>query len=595
MFVRQASAIKRLATRPYFRNISPCLKQSHVPSSLLSQTSISTTMVLPHQTPYAHDSEQFGNLIGRDLDYFSQAGFDMDRIQIKRNAPVALLYEDAIRNEGAIISSSGALINFSGKKTGRSPKDKRIVFEDTSKDDIWWGSVNIKMDEHTFEINRERAIDYLNTRDNVYVFDGYAGWDPKYRIKVRVICARAYHALFMNNMLIRPTEEQLAEFGEPDFIIYNAGQFPANRFTKGMSSTTSVEINFKRMEMVILGTEYAGEMKKGVFSVMHYLQPVKFGQLSLHSSANVGIENNDVTLFFGLSGTGKTTLSADPNRLLIGDDEHVWSDSGVFNIEGGCYAKCINLSAEKEPEIFNAIRFGSILENVVYNPLSRAPDYDDVSITENTRCAYPIEFIPNAKIPCVVDRQPSNIIMLTCDAFGVLPPVSKLTPEQASYHFLAGYTSKTPGTEDGVLEPIPTFSTCYSAPFIVLHPGRYAEMLAERMAKHKVDCWLINTGWTGGKYGTGKRCPLKYTRAIVDAVHNGSLAKAEFESFGTFNLSIPTHVEGVPKEVLNPHTAWPDKEAFQREVRKLAGMFAKAFALYEKDVEPKVRMAGPQV
>ncbi|KAF9036925.1 ATP-utilizing phosphoenolpyruvate carboxykinase [Hymenopellis radicata] len=550
----------------------------------------------PHHTPYvtphilhknyaqAHDSEQFGSLIGRDLDYFSQAGFDMDRIQIKRNAPVALLYEDAIRNEGAIISSSGALINFSGKKTGRSPKDKRIVFEDTSKDDIWWGSVNIKMDEHTFEINRERAIDYLNTRDNVYVFDGYAGWDPKYRIKVRVICARAYHALFMNNMLIRPTEEQLADFGEPDFIIYNAGQFPANRFTKGMSSTTSVEINFKRMEMVILGTEYAGEMKKGVFSVMHYLQPIKFGQLSLHSSANVGIKDNDVTLFFGLSGTGKTTLSADPNRLLIGDDEHVWSDTGVFNIEGGCYAKCINLSAEKEPEIFNAIRFGSILENVVYNPVSRVPDYDDISITENTRCAYPIEFIPNAKIPCVVDRQPSNIIMLTCDAFGVLPPVSKLTPEQASYHFLAGYTSKTPGTEDGVLEPIPTFSTCYSAPFIVLHPGRYAEMLAERMSKHNVDCYLINTGWTGGKFGSGKRCPLKYTRLIVDAVHNGSLAKAEFESFGTFGLSIPTAVEGL---------AWKDKEAFQREVTKLAGMFKKAFALYEKDVDEKVRLAGP--
>ncbi|EGN99577.1 hypothetical protein SERLA73DRAFT_179657 [Serpula lacrymans var. lacrymans S7.3] len=451
------------------------------------------------------------------------------------------------------------------------------------------------MDEHTFEINRERAIDYLNTRDNVYVFDGFAGWDPKYRIKVRVICARAYHALFMNNMLIRPTEEELANFGEPDFIIYNAGQFPANRFTKGMSSTTSVEINFKRMEMVILGTEYAGEMKKGVFSVMHYLQPVKFGQLSLHSSANVGMDKGDVTLFFGLSGTGKTTLSADPHRLLIGDDEHVWSDTGVFNIEGGCYAKCINLSAEKEPEIYNAIRFGSILENVVYNPATRVPDYDDVGITENTRCAYPIEYIPNAKIPCMVDQQPSNIIMLTCDAFGVLPPVSKLTPDQASYHFLAGYTSKTPGTEDGVLEPIPTFSTCYSAPFIVLHPGRYAEMLADRMSKHNVNCWLINTGWTGGKFGTGKRCPLAYTRRIVDAVHSGELLKADFESFDVFGLSIPTGLEGVPREVLNPSLAWADKEAFGREVRKLAGMFQKAFRLYEGDVQESVRMAGPKV
>lgn len=564
-------------------------------------------MVLPHQTPYvtphilhrnyaqAHDNEYNNKFIGRDLDYFSQAGFDMDRIQLKRNAAPAQLYEDAIKNEGAVISSSGALINFSGKKTGRSPKDKRIVYEETSKDDIWWGSVNIKMDEHTFEINRERAIDYLNTRDNVYIFDGFAGWDPKYRIKVRVICARAYHALFMNNMLIRPTEEELENFGEPDFIIYNAGQFPANRFTKGMSSTTSVEINFKRMEMVILGTEYAGEMKKGVFSVMHYLQPIKFGQLSLHSSANVGMEKGDVTLFFGLSGTGKTTLSADPHRLLIGDDEHVWSDSGVFNIEGGCYAKCVNLSREKEPEIYDAIRFGSILENVVYNPLNRIPNYDDTGITENTRCAYPIEYIPNAKIPCIVERQPSNIIMLTCDAFGVLPPISKLSPEQASYHFLAGYTSKTPGTEDGVLEPIPTFSTCYSAPFIVLHPSRYADMLAERMSQHNVPCWLVNTGWTGGRFGTGKRCKLAYTRRIVDAIHSGELLDAEYETFDVFGLQIPTKIEGVPRELLNPKLAWADKEAFGREVRKLGGMFQKAFRLYEGDVKESVKLVGPKL
>ncbi|KIM54989.1 hypothetical protein SCLCIDRAFT_135661 [Scleroderma citrinum Foug A] len=564
-------------------------------------------MVFPHQTPYvtphilhrnyaqAHDNEYNNKFMGRDLEYFSHAGFDMDRIQLKRNASPAQLYEDAIKNEGAVISSSGALINFSGKKTGRSPKDKRIVYEETSKDDIWWGSVNIKMDEHTFEINRERAIDYLNTRDNVYIFDGFAGWDPKYRIKVRVICARAYHALFMNNMLIRPTEEELENFGEPDFIIYNAGQFPANRFTHGMSSTTSVEINFKRMEMVILGTEYAGEMKKGVFSVIHYLQPVKFGQLSLHSSANVGMEKGDVTLFFGLSGTGKTTLSADPNRLLIGDDEHVWSDSGVFNIEGGCYAKCINLSREKEPEIYDAIRFGSILENVVYNPLNRFPNYDDIGITENTRCAYPIEYIPNAKIPCIVERQPSNIIMLTCDAFGVLPPVSRLSPEQASYHFLAGYTSKTPGTEDGVLEPIPTFSTCYSAPFIVLHPSRYADMLAERMSQHNVPCWLVNTGWTGGRFGTGKRCKLAYTRRIVDAIHSGELLDAEYETFDVFGLQIPTKIEGVPRELLNPKLAWPDKEAFGREVRKLGGMFQKAFRLYEGDVKESVKLVGPKL
>jgi phosphoenolpyruvate carboxykinase (ATP) len=556
----------------------------------------------PYITPYiihqhsSYEDPSVNNFLGQDLEYFSHAGFDMSRVHLKRNAAVAQLYEDAIRNEGAIISATGALINFSGKKTGRSPKDKRIVFEESSKDDIWWGPVNIKMDEHTFEINRERAIDYLNTRDLVYVFDGYAGWDPKFRIKVRVICARAYHALFMNNMLIRPTEEELKDFGEPDFIIYNAGQFPANRFTTGMTSATSVEINFKRMEMVILGTEYAGEMKKGVFSVMHYLMPVKFGQLSLHSSANVDKEKGDVTLFFGLSGTGKTTLSADPRRQLIGDDEHVWSDTGVFNIEGGCYAKCINLSAEKEPEIHNAIRFGSILENVVFDVANRKPDYDDVSITENTRCAYPIEFIPNARIPCYVQSAPKNIIMLTCDAYGVLPPVSKLTPEQASYHFLAGYTSKTPGTEDGVLEPIPTFSTCYSAPFIILHPSRYATMLAERMATTKANCWLVNTGWTGGKYGTGRRCPLKHTRRIVDAIHSGELAdpSTEYENFDVFNLSIPKNIEGVPREILNPKLAWRDKGAFQREVVKLATMFQKAFRAYESDVEEPVRMSGPQ-
>lgn len=512
---------------------------------------------------------------------------------LKRNASVAALYEDAISKEGAVIASNGALINFSGKKTGRSPKDKRIVYEETSKDDVWWGPVNIKMDEHTFEINRERAIDYLNTREDIYVFDGFAGWEPRYRIKVRVICARAYHALFMHNMLIRPTREELENFGEPDFIIYNAGQFPANRFTAGMTSTTSVEINFKRREMVILGTEYAGEMKKGVFSVMHYLQPVKFGQLSLHSSANEG-PDGDVTLFFGLSGTGKTTLSADPVRRLIGDDEHVWSDNGVFNIEGGCYAKCIGLSAEKEPEIFNAIQFGSILENVSYDKHTRVPDYEDSKLTENTRCAYPIEKIPNAKIPCI-GGHPHNIIFLTCDAYGVLPPVSRLSQEQAQYHFIAGYTSKTPGTEEGVMEPSPTFSTCYGQPFIVCHPRRYAEMLAKRMTQHKANCWLINTGWVGGKFGRGKRCPLKYTRAIISSIHSGELAKADFEEFEVFGLQVPKAVPNVPGELLQPRKAWNNDEAFGKEVKALAAKFKDAFAKYESDVSKEVLAAGPKV
>lgn len=533
------------------------------------------------------------SLLGSDLKLFSDAGFDMDKIHLKRNASVAQLYEDAIKKEGAVISSAGALINYSGKKTGRSPKDKRIVYEETSKDHVWWGPVNIKMDEHTFEINRERAIDYLNTRDDIYVFDGFAGWDPKYRIKVRIICGRAYHALFMHNMLIRPTQEELEHFGEPDFIIYNAGQFPANRFTAGMTSTTSVEVNFKRHEMVILGTEYAGEMKKGIFSVMHYLMPVKYNQLSLHSSANEG-PDGDVSLFFGLSGTGKTTLSADPKRALIGDDEHVWSDEGVFNIEGGCYAKCIGLSASKEPEIFNAVRFGAVLENVVYDKNTREVDYDDAIITENTRCSYPIEFIPNAKIPCMANTPPKNIIFLTCDAYGVLPPVSKLDANQAQYHFISGYTSKTPGTEDGIQEPSPTFSTCYGQPFIVLHPRVYAKMLAERMEKHKADVWLVNTGWAGGKFGVGQRCPLKYTRKIIDAIHDGSLAKASFEKFGVFNLQIPTAIAGVPETLLNPATSWPDKSAFKHELNKLAEMFSTNFEKYANDVSAEVAAAGPK-
>ncbi|RUP17643.1 phosphoenolpyruvate carboxykinase [ATP], partial [Jimgerdemannia flammicorona] len=430
------------------------------------------------------------------------AGIDYDRVIIKRNPSVPVLYEEALTHEmGTVISSAGALCSYSGKKTGRSPKDKRIVEEESSGNDIWWGPVNTKISERVFLINRERAVDYLNTTERLYVFDGYAGWDPKYRKKIRVVASRAYHILFMHNMLIRPTDEELEDFGTPDFTIYNAGSFPANRYTTGMTSTTSVAINFKRSEMVILGSEYAGEMKKGVFTVMHYLMP-KAGVLSLHSSANEG-PNGDVSLFFGLSGTGKTTLSADPHRKLIGDDEHCWSDTGIFNIEGGCYAKCIDLSAEKEPDIFNAIRFGAVLENVVLDEDSRVVEYADDSLTENTRCAYPIDFIPNAKIPCI-GGHPKNIILLTCDAFGVLPPVSKLTSAQVMYHFISGYTTKIPGTEDGVVEPQATFSACFGAPFLVLHPQKYASMLAEKIHSHSADAWLINTGWVGGKAGTAK-------------------------------------------------------------------------------------------
>lgn len=515
---------------------------------------------------------------------------------IRRNAPAAVLYEDGLKENKTVISSSGALIAYSGVKTGRSPKDKRIVEEPTSKDEIWWGPVNKPCSERTWSINRERAADYLRTRDHIYIVDAFAGWDPKYRIKVRVVCARAYHALFMTNMLIRPTEEELAHFGEPDFTVWNAGQFPANLHTQDMSSKSTIEINFKTMEMIILGTEYAGEMKKGIFTVMFYLMPVHHNVLTLHSSANQGIQNGDVTLFFGLSGTGKTTLSADPHRLLIGDDEHCWSDHGVFNIEGGCYAKCINLSAEKEPEIFDAIKFGSVLENVIYDEKSHVVDYDDSSITENTRCAYPIDYIPSAKIPCLADSHPKNIILLTCDASGVLPPVSKLTPEQVMYHFISGYTSKMAGTEQGVTEPEPTFSSCFGQPFLALHPIRYATMLATKMSQHKANAYLINTGWTGSSYVSGgKRCPLKYTRAILDSIHDGSLANETYETLPIFNLQVPTKVNGVPAELLNPAKNWFQGESkYRGAVTNLANLFVQNFKIYQDRATPDVLAAGPQ-
>jgi len=511
---------------------------------------------------------------------------------IYRNASVPVLIEAALAHErGSALTTSGALCTDSGAKKGRSPKDKRIVEEPESKGDIWWGPVNMPITETSFMVNRERAIDYLNTRDRLFVFDGYAGWDPLYRIKVRIVCARAYHALFMRNMLIRPTAQELETFGEPDFTIFNAGEFPANRYTTGMTSTTSVAVNFHRREMVILGTQYAGEMKKGIFTVMHYLMPKK-GVLSLHSSANEG-PSGDVSLFFGLSGTGKTTLSADPHRNLIGDDEHCWSDNGIFNIEGGCYAKCIDLSADKEPEIFNAIRFGSVLENVVLDTNTRVVDYANASLTENTRCAYPIEFIPNAKIPCL-GPHPSNIIMLTCDAFGVLPPVAKLSPEQAMYHFISGYTAKIAGTEEGVTEPQATFSSCFGAPFLVWHPVKYASMLADKMKGHKADAWLINTGWNGGAYGVGKRISLKYSRAIIDAIHNGELAKAAFTTYPIFGLSIPTACPGVPSEILNPAKTWTGTaESYTATLNKLAKLFNDNFRAYEDKASKEVVAAGP--
>lgn len=524
---------------------------------------------------------------------FSLEYLGISNRSLSRNLSRAELYQEAIlHDKGAAISNLGGLMLRSGEKTGRSPKDKRVVHVEGKTDDVWWGRVNIPLDAKNYEINRERAIDYFDAVSKLYVFDGFAGWAPEYRLKVRVICTRPYHALFMQNMLIRPTEEELKTFGEPDFTIMNAGKFPANRHTEQMSSKTSIDLNFDRKELTILGTEYAGEMKKGVFSIMHYLMP-KQGVLSMHCSANEGDEG-DVSLFFGLSGTGKTTLSADPRRHLIGDDEHCWSDNGVFNIEGGCYAKAIGLSAEKEPEIYNAIRFGSVLENVVYDERTHIVDFDDSSITENTRVAYPIEFIDNAKIPCI-GGHPKNIIFLTYDAFGVLPPISKLSSAQAMYHFISGYTAKVAGTEMGVTEPQATFSACFGDAFLVLHPGQYAEMLAEKMQLHGAKAWLINTGMTGGGYGTGSRMKLSYTRAIIDAIHDGSLDEVDTVTDPVFRVEIPTSVPGVPSEVLIPMDTWSDAAAFDTNAAKLASLFNQNFEQYREGSSDAIAHAGPVI
>ncbi len=527
---------------------------------------------------------------GRQRPVTDLGAYGLRVAEVAHNAAPARLYEDALLHDGGRISSSGALVSLSGAKTGRSPKDKRIVEEGDSRGDIWWGPVNMPTTEDRFAGLQRRAVESLNTCPRLYVVDGYAGWDGEHRLKVRTIAARPYHALFMHNMLIRPTEDELAEFGEPDFLILNAGQFPATIRTADVSmtvgnSSTAIALSFRQRVLVILGTEYAGEMKKGVFTVMNYLMPRR-GVLSMHCSANEG-EGGDVSLFFGLSGTGKTTLSADPRRRLIGDDEHCWSDEGIFNIEGGCYAKCIRLSPAGEPQIYQAVRFGAVLENVVLDEQTREVDYPSDAITENTRASYPLEFIPGAKLPAVAGH-PRNIIFLTCDAFGVLPPVSKLSAEQAMYHFISGYTAIVAGTEVGVVEPEATFSACFGAAFLVWHPMKYAAMLAERMERHGSAAWLVNTGWSGGPYSVGSRIKLSHTRAIIDAIHDGALAEAPCNVDPVFGLQVPTVCRGVPREILQPRNTWRDRAAYDAAAERLAGLFETNFAKYAD-----LQVAGP--
>lgn len=504
------------------------------------------------------------------------AGFNVESVnQIFRNLPRAELIEHALRNGEGVLAANGALVAKTGKYTGRTPKDKVTVREPGSEANIWWEN-NAEISQETFAKLKEKANAALATKGTVYVTDTYGGADPKYRIRARFITEKAWHALFIQTLLIRPTQDELATYA-PDWTIVDLCTETCDPSVDGTRSEASIALNFATKEVLIMGTQYAGEMKKSVFTILNYLLPLQ-GVMSMHCSANIG-EEGDVALFFGLSGTGKTTLSADPHRGLIGDDEHGWSEEGVFNFEGGCYAKCIKLSAEGEPQIWNAIRFGSVLENVVLDE-KRVPDYDNVTLTENTRCAYPVEHIEGAVIPSV-GGHPKNIFFLTCDAYGVLPPISKLTPEQAMFHFLNGYTAKVAGTEAGITEPQTTFSTCFGAPFLPLHPQKYAHLLAEKMKAHGATVWLVNTGWSGGAYGTGSRMSLKHTRALLAAALSGKLNDVRFETDPVFGLSIPTACDGVPTEILNPVNTWADKAAYDASARKLNGLFVENHKKFE--------------
>ncbi|WP_456277915.1 phosphoenolpyruvate carboxykinase (ATP) [Bacillus sp. AK128] len=507
------------------------------------------------------------------------------------NLSVSQLVEKVLsRNEGEL-TSTGAVRATTGKYTGRSPKDKFIVEEDSVKDKIDWGSVNQPISVEAFDHLYNKVLNYLQNKNELFVFKGFAGADEKYRLPIQVVNEYAWHNLFAHQLFIRPEAQELTSH-DSQFTVISAPNFKANPEVDGTESETFIIISFERKIVLIGGTEYAGEIKKSIFSVMNYVLP-EMGILPMHCSANVGFEG-DVALFFGLSGTGKTTLSADANRKLIGDDEHGWSNSGVFNIEGGCYAKCANLTREKEPQIFDAIHFGSVLENVILNDQTREADYDDMSLTENTRAAYPIQAIDNIIEPSIAGH-PNTIVFLTADAFGVLPPISKLTKEQAMYHFLSGYTSKLAGTERGVTSPQATFSTCFGSPFLPLPATVYAEMLGKKIDEHNSQVFLVNTGWTGGEYGVGNRMKLSYTRAMVQAALEGELNSMETVKDVTFGLEIPLHVPGVPDEVLRPELTWADKEAYKVKANELAEKFNKNFKKFSNVPEEIEVLGGPSV
>lgn len=506
---------------------------------------------------------------------------------VYRNLPVSKLVEKALQNGDGRLTNTGALTVNTGKYTGRSPEDRFIVDEPSVHNDINWGKINKPIEPSKFDNLYSKIVSYLQKRE-LFVFDGFAGADSDYRLSLRVINEFASQNLFIHQLLIRPTEDELQNF-VPGFTIICAPGFNAIPEIDGTNSEAFIILNFEKKIVLIGGSQYAGEIKKSVFTVMNYLLP-KRNVFPMHCSANIGADG-DVALFFGLSGTGKTTLSADPDRKLIGDDEHGWSQNGVFNFEGGCYAKCINLSKENEPQIWNAIKFGTLVENVVYNE-DMEPDYADDSLTENTRAGYPIDFIPNAELSGL-GGQPKTVVFLTADAFGVLPPVSKLTKEQAMYHFMSGYTSKLAGTERGITEPQATFSTCFGAPFMPYHPAVYAKLLGEKIDAYNSKVFLINTGWSGGPYGVGKRMKLSYTRAMVTAALAGKLDDVEYVLDPIFNILVPQSCPGVPDEILNPKNTWKDAGEYEKLAHNLAERFVENFKKF-KEVPEDIVKAGPK-
>ena len=518
--------------------------------------------------------------------------------KIHRNLNVDNLIDEILKNNEGVISSTGAPIVDTGKFTGRSPKDKYIVDEPSSNSQIWWGQVNQKIDEKVFDELFSKIVDYYNSDPNdTYMFDGYAGFDPKYSINVRILAKRAWQAHFVHNMFIRPKSNDLENFS-PDFTIINASDVKNENFKEhGMNSESFVIFHMARKIAIIGGTEYAGEMKKGIFSVLHYLLP-QSGVLSMHCSANVAEDGENSAIFFGLSGTGKTTLSTDPKRPLIGDDEHGWSNDGIFNFEGGCYAKTINLNPENEPDIFNAIKRGALLENVVYDPETLVVDYSDGSKTENTRVSYPLNFIDNSiygQGKPAMSNHPKTIIFLTCDAYGVIPPVSKLTSEQAMYHFISGYTAKVAGTERGITEPTATFSPCFGGPFLTLHPLRYAELLKEKMNNFKVPAYLVNTGWVGASAQSGaKRISLPLTRKMIHAILDGTIEESEFELDPYFGVKVPIRLDEIGDDLLIPSNAWKDKNEYDKIAKTLVGKFNDNFSKYNID-DINIINAGPRI